>query len=50
MDGPLVTRDLYRDVPPNFQFKPNLTMMVESNPVTPNREFGIFLGDTFAVT
>ena len=25
-------------------------MMVESNPVTPNREFGIFLGDTFAVT
>lgn len=49
-DGPLVTLDRSSSVPPNFTFKPNMTMMVESNPATPDRQFGIFLGDTFAVT
>jgi len=36
--------------PYEFKLKPNMTLMLEPNPITPDGNFGIFLGHPYAIT
>ncbi len=49
-DNPHVSAEHVRGVEGDMVLKPNMVIMAEPNPVTPDGMFGIFLGHTFIVT
>jgi Xaa-Pro aminopeptidase len=49
-EGPEVFVDHIEAEPYEFTLKPNMTLMLEPNPIMPNGSFGIFLGHSFSIT
>ena len=49
-DNPHVSAEHVRGVEGDMVLKPNMVIMAEPNPITPDGMFGIFLGHTFIVT
>jgi Xaa-Pro aminopeptidase len=49
-EGPEVTVQAVEAEPYEFELKPNMTMMLEPNPIFPDGTFGIFLGHSFLIT
>ena len=49
-DNPHVSAEHVRGVEIDMVLKPNMVIMAEPNPITPDGMFGIFLGHTFIVT
>jgi Xaa-Pro dipeptidase len=49
-EGPEVMVDRIETEPYEFTLKPNMTLMLEPNPIMPDGNFGIFLGHSFCIT
>lgn len=49
-EGPEVNIDKVEAEEYEFVLKPNMTLMLEPNPITPDGRFGIFLGHPFVIT
>jgi Xaa-Pro aminopeptidase len=49
-EGPEVTVQSVEAEPYEFELKPNMTLMLEPNPIVPDGTFGIFLGHSFLIT
>lgn len=49
-EGPEVTVHKIEAEPYEFTLKPNMTLMLEPNPIFPDGNFGIFLGHSYVIT
>jgi Xaa-Pro aminopeptidase len=49
-EGPEVNVDKVEAEPYEFELRPNMTLMLEPNPISPDGNFGIFLGHSYVIT
>jgi len=49
-EGPEVNVDKVEAEPYEFELRPNMTLMLEPNPIAPDGDFGIFLGHSYVIT